>query len=253
MQKCLVPLYNFNKLHIHWQILVRLPKIKSVAIHAAVLKCVHTYRHGKASKCISAVCYYLGARNSLRSRYPTHKVTASVYATEVMDGIPHGLRTAYLNCHQYWIIKRQIKGILLYVTFVLFQKKKFPYYRIKQPHTLWTVSYTSKSCLKNLAVSMLTPIAANTIAKLSSWSSSTDLPGSFTRPAWRQIWAAIWKYTIVHLSNIETERIPVSYFPASVIPTLSASPACETALKFLGYNPVHFKLYNINTKSHTLL
>lgn len=28
--------------------------------------------------------------------------------------------------------------------------------------------FTSKSCLKNLAVSILTPIAANTIAKLSS-------------------------------------------------------------------------------------
>lgn len=194
---CLVPLYNFNKLQIHWQILVELPSIKSVEIHAAVLKFVHmdgqTDKHGKASKCIFATCYCKGARNFLRSRYPRDKVMASVCAPEVMDSIPYSLQTTYLNCHQYWIIRCQIKGILLYFTFVFISEKRFPCYRIKQPHKVWTVSYTSKSCLKNLAVSMLTPIAANTIAKLSSCSSSTDLPGSFTRPAWRQIWAAIWK------------------------------------------------------------
>ena len=45
-----------------------------------------------------------------------------------------------------------------------------------------------------------TPIAANTIAKLSSWSSKTLLPGSLTRPPCRQIWAAIWgrNQTCIH-------------------------------------------------------
>lgn len=46
---------------------------------------------------------------------------------------------------------------------------------------------TSKSCLKNRAVSMFTPIAAKTMAKLSSESSITDFPGNFTRPACLQI------------------------------------------------------------------
>jgi len=193
-----VLLHNFNKLQIHWQIWVKLPIIKSVEIHAAVLKFVHTdgqtYKHGKASKCIFATCYCIWARNFLRSSYPRDKDMASVCEPEVMDGIPYSLQITYLNCHQYWIIRCQIKQNLLYFTSVFISEKKFPCYRIKQPHTSSrTVSYTSKSCLKNLAVSMLTPIAANTMAKLSSWSSSTDLPGSFTRPAWRQIWAAIWK------------------------------------------------------------
>lgn len=39
----------------------------------------------------------------------------------------------------------------------------------------------------------LTPIAAKTIAKLSSLPSITSLSGSLTRPACRQIWAAIWQ------------------------------------------------------------
>lgn len=60
--------------------------------------------------------------------------------------------------------------------------------------------FSSKSCLKKRAVSMLTPIAAKTIEKLSSWSSWTDLvgfpwpgltPPLLTRPACRQICAAI--------------------------------------------------------------
>lgn len=52
---------------------------------------------------------------------------------------------------------------------------------------------SSKSCLKNRAVSILTPIAAKTMEKLSSWPSWTPLvaPGRLTRPACRQIWAAI--------------------------------------------------------------
>ena len=54
------------------------------------------------------------------------------------------------------------------------------------------VALTSKSCLKNRAASMFTPMAANTMAKLSLWSSITDLVGSLTRPPCLQIWAAIW-------------------------------------------------------------
>lgn len=60
---------------------------------------------------------------------------------------------------------------------------------------------TSKSCLKNLAVSMFTPIAANTIAKLSSESSRTDFPGNLTNPACLQIWAAIYLNNFVSLIN----------------------------------------------------
>jgi len=51
---------------------------------------------------------------------------ASVCAPEVMDGIPYGLWTTYLNCHQYWIIWCQIKGILFYFTFVFISEKKVP-------------------------------------------------------------------------------------------------------------------------------
>ena len=40
---------------------------------------------------------------------------------------------------------------------------------------------------------MFTPIAANTIAKLSSESSNTAFPGNLTRPACLQIWAAIYE------------------------------------------------------------
>lgn len=40
---------------------------------------------------------------------------------------------------------------------------------------------------------MFTPIAANTIAKLSSESSNTAFPGNLTRPACLQIWAAIYQ------------------------------------------------------------
>ena len=52
--------------------------------------------------------------------------------------------------------------------------------------------FSSKSCLKKRAVSMLTPMAANTIAKSSSPSVSPCLRlGNFTRPPWRTICAAI--------------------------------------------------------------
>lgn len=47
--------------------------------------------------------------------------------------------------------------------------------------------FSSKSDLKNRAVSMLTPIAANTMEKLSSCPSSTPLVGPLTRPACRHI------------------------------------------------------------------
>ena len=51
---------------------------------------------------------------------------------------------------------------------------------------------TSKSCLKKRAVSMLTPIAAKTMAKDSSESSLVEpLMFCLTRPACRQICAAI--------------------------------------------------------------
>lgn len=43
---------------------------------------------------------------------------------------------------------------------------------------------------------VLTPIAANTMAKLSSWSSSTLFPGNLTRPPCLQIWAAIYLQAI---------------------------------------------------------
>ena len=43
------------------------------------------------------------------------------------------------------------------------------------------------ACLKKRAVSMFAPIAANTMPKLSSWSSSTDFPGSLTSEPCRQI------------------------------------------------------------------
>jgi hypothetical protein len=49
--------------------------------------------------------------------------------------------------------------------------------------------YTSKSVLKNLAVSKLTPIAAKTIAKFSSSPSRTSF--FLTREACLQIWALI--------------------------------------------------------------
>ena len=39
--------------------------------------------------------------------------------------------------------------------------------RLRNKHTFSMEPFSSKSCLKNLAVSMLTPIAANTTAKLS--------------------------------------------------------------------------------------
>ena len=48
--------------------------------------------------------------------------------------------------------------------------------KFKNRATFSIEPFSSKSCLKNLAVSMFTPIAANTIAKLSSWSSKTDFP-----------------------------------------------------------------------------
>ena len=93
-------------------------------IHACVLNMDgQTDKHGKASKCIFATCYCRGARNFLRSRYPKDKVMASVCAPEVMDSIPHGHRTTYLNCHQYCSIRCQFKGILLYLTFVFISEK----------------------------------------------------------------------------------------------------------------------------------
>ena len=52
--------------------------------------------------------------------------------------------------------------------------------KLRKRQTFSIEPFSSKSCLKNLAVSMLTPIAAKTIAKLSSWSSKTDLPGRRT-------------------------------------------------------------------------
>ena len=63
--------------------------------------------------------------------------------------------------------------------------------KFKNKHTFSIEPFSSKSCLKKRAVSILTPIAAKTMAKLSSWSSRTDFPGSLTRPACLQIWAAI--------------------------------------------------------------
>lgn len=61
--------------------------------------------------------------------------------------------------------------------------------------------FSSKSCRKNRAVSMLTPIAAKTMEKLSSCPSWIPFVGAasgfrsvdnlFTNPACRQIWAAI--------------------------------------------------------------
>ena len=51
---------------------------------------------------------------------------------------------------------------------------------------------SAKSCMKKRAVSMLTPMAANTMAKLSSSPSFPSLAAArLTRPACRQIWAAI--------------------------------------------------------------
>ena len=40
--------------------------------------------------------------------------------------------------------------------------------KLRKRQTFSIEPFSSKSCLKNLAVSMLTPIAAKTIAKLSS-------------------------------------------------------------------------------------
>jgi hypothetical protein len=54
--------------------------------------------------------------------------------------------------------------------------------------------FSSKSRVKKRAVSRLTPIAAKTIEKFSSWPSWTPLfvtPWRCTNPACRQIWAAI--------------------------------------------------------------
>lgn len=47
--------------------------------------------------------------------------------------------------------------------------------------------FSSKSRVKNRDVSMLTPMAAKTILKLSSWPSCTPLFGWLTRPACRHI------------------------------------------------------------------
>jgi hypothetical protein len=54
--------------------------------------------------------------------------------------------------------------------------------------------FSSKSRVKKRAVSRLTPMAANTMEKFSSWPSWTPLfvtPSRCTNPACRQIWAAI--------------------------------------------------------------
>ena len=58
-------------------------------------------------------------------------------------------------------------------------------------------------------MSILTPIAAKTMAKLSSWSSITLLPGSLTSPPCRQIWAAIWSTTTTDNSTCR----PISGLP----------------------------------------
>jgi hypothetical protein len=50
---------------------------------------------------------------------------------------------------------------------------------------------SSKSFVKKRAVSMFTPMAPKTTAKLSSCVSIASLPGCCTRPAWRTIWAPI--------------------------------------------------------------
>ena len=82
--------------------------------------------------------------------------------------------------------------------------------KLRKRHTFSIEPFSSKSCLKNRAVSIFTcrircvsirfiihrskftPIAANTMAKLSSWSSNTPLDWScFTKPPCRQIIAAI--------------------------------------------------------------
>lgn len=63
--------------------------------------------------------------------------------------------------------------------------------RLRKRVTLSKLPFSSKSLVKNRLVSMLTPIAAKTIEKFSSCPSCTSLVGLFTRPACRQIWAAI--------------------------------------------------------------
>ena len=84
--------------------------------------------------------------------------------------------------------------------------------KLRNSETRSSEPFSSKSCRKNRAVSMLTPIAANTIEKLSSWPSWTPLVGApsgfrsvdslLTRPACRQIWAAI----CAHDGTVTTPR-----------------------------------------------
>ena len=63
--------------------------------------------------------------------------------------------------------------------------------RFRNNVTLSILPFSSKSRVKNRLVSMLTPIAAKTIEKFSSWPSWTSLVGLFTKPACRHICAAI--------------------------------------------------------------
>ena len=54
--------------------------------------------------------------------------------------------------------------------------------RLRKRQTLAMEPFSSKSCLKNLAVSMLTPMAANTMAKLSSPAPSAVTGASIRDP-----------------------------------------------------------------------
>jgi len=66
--------------------------------------------------------------------------------------------------------------------------------RLRKSVTRSKLPFSSKSRVKNRAVSRFTPIAANTMEKFSSWPSCTPLlvtPCLWTNPAWRQICAAI--------------------------------------------------------------
>lgn len=60
--------------------------------------------------------------------------------------------------------------------------------------TLQMYLYNSTTVVKCSLCGPLTPIAAKTMAKLSLWSSITPFL-NFTKPACRQIWAAIWYRT----------------------------------------------------------
>lgn len=125
----------------------------------------------------------------LRKDYSTPFPVQFLWVLSFMESSEANLVTSFYKLCEKWFQPWK-QGFHLYTSLINLTTVYRYLFFYNEDHKIESIFY-SFSKLRNICLAnVLTPIAAKTMAKLSLWSSRTPFL-NFTKPAWRQIWAAI--------------------------------------------------------------